>query len=108
MSLANATARQLAAKGRPMTLRRRTGTTSAFTEATVQGYPSAYRPEQLTGLVKQGDLKVIIGPDLGAITAPIKAPDMIVIDGRSYAVQGATARMVGDAIAGYELWVRGG
>lgn len=98
----------LAQYGRPMTLRRRVGTGNTFTEATVQGYASAYRPEHLTGLVRQGDLKVVIGPDTGAITAPIKGPDALVIDGRTYAVQGATPRMVGATLAGYELWVRGG
>ena len=108
MSLASAVSDMLARNGRAMTLKRRVGTSAAFTEASVTGYASAYRPEQITGLVRQGDLKVVIGPDTGAVAAPLKAPDMIVIDGRSYAVQGATARMVGDAIAGYELWVRGG
>lgn len=108
MTLPDATTRMLARTGRAMTLKRRIGTGATFTEATVQGFASAYRPEHLTGLVRQGDLKVVIGPDTGAVTAPIKAPDMLVVDGRSYAVQGATARMVGDAIAGYELWVRGG
>ena len=108
MSLAKAFLGVLARNGRTMTLRRRVGTSTAFTEVSVTGYATAYRPEQLTGLVKQGDQKIIIGPDLGAITAPIKAPDMVLMDGRSYAVQGATPRMVAGVVVGYEIWVRGG
>lgn len=108
MSLADIPARLLARNGRAMTLRRRIGTGGTFTEATVQGYAGAYKPDEITGLARQGDLKVVIGPDTGAVTAPLKAPDAIVFDGRTYAIQGATARMVGDVVAGHELWVRGG
>lgn len=105
--LAGITARQLRAKGRPMVLHRRIGKTDAFTAATVQGFASAYKPQELVGLVQQGDLKVVIGPDLGEIAAPPKKPDQILIDGRAYTIQGAAARYVGAAIDGYELWVRG-
>lgn len=108
MSLARAFRGVLARNGRTMTLRRRVGTSATFTEASVTGYATAYRPEQLAGLVKQGDQKIVIGPALGAIAAPLKAPDMIVLDGRSYAIQGATPRMVAGVVVGYEIWARGG
>jgi hypothetical protein len=107
MSLSAVTDRQLRAKGRPMVLQRRIGKTETFTSVTVMGLASAYRPQDLVGLVQQGDLKVIIGPDLGAISAPIKKPDQVLIDGRPYTIQGAAPRHVGAAIDGYELWVRG-
>ena len=106
--LAGVTSRMLARYGRPMVLQRRVGKTDAFTSITRFGKDSAYRPQDLIGLVKQGDLKVIIGPDLGAITSPLKTPDQILIDGRAYTIQGATPRHVGTMLDGYELWVRGG
>lgn len=91
-----------------MVLKRQIGTTTTYTEATIRGFASAYRPQDLVGLVKQGDLKVVIGPSLGAIAPPLKKPDRIVIDGRAYVIEGATPRYVGTAIDGHELWVRGG
>lgn len=108
MSLTTATTSLLTHLGRPMTLRRRVGTSATFTDAVVQGYATTYRPDEVAGLVRQGDMKVVIGPDTGAVSAPIKAPDMLVMDGRTYAVQGATPRMVAGVVSGYELWVRGG
>ncbi|MDB5380226.1 MAG: 38, APCd [Rubritepida sp.] len=108
MSLAGTTARMLARFGRGMVLQRRIGKTEAFTSATRLGKESAYKPTELVGLVQQGDLKVIIGPDLGAIAAPLKKPDRILIDGIAYTIQGAIPRYAGAVVDGYELWVRGG
>ncbi|MDB5415099.1 MAG: 38, APCd [Rubritepida sp.] len=107
MSLAGVTSRMLASHGRPIVLQRRIGKTDAFTSATVQGKESAYKPNELVGLVQQGDLKVVIGPDLGAVAAPLRKPDRILIDDRAFTIQGATPRYAGAAIDGYELWVRG-
>jgi len=107
VSLAGVTSRMLARHGRPMVLQRRVGKTEAFTSVTVLGKESAYKPTELVGLVQQGDLKVIIGPDLGAIAAPLKKPDQMLIDGRLHTIQGATPRYAGAAVDGYELWVRG-
>nr|WP_314074428.1 hypothetical protein [uncultured Roseococcus sp.] len=106
-ALAGVTARMLARYGRPMELRRRAGKSEELISVERRGKDSAYKPTELVGLVQQGDLKVVIGPDLGPITAPLKKPDQILIDGRPYTIQGAIARYVGSAIDGYELWVRG-
>lgn len=98
----------LARNGRAMTLRRRVGTTASFTEADALGVLRAFSPEQLVGGVMQGDARVILDAAPLAALAPPRKGDFIVVDGRTWSVQGAHARMVGDDIAAYECWVRGG
>lgn len=107
MSLANTAARMLARNGRPMTLRRRTGTTAAFTDAAVQGFMVSFNPTEVAGLVQQGDARVTIGPDVGDLTAP-RENDVLAIDGKAWRVMGAQALYVGATLAGWKLWVRGG
>ncbi len=108
MSLAGVTGRMLARHGRPMTLRRIAGTGPGYAEATVQGHLTSYRPNEIAGLVKQGDARVTIGPSIGPIAPPLRAADQLVVDGRTWAVQGATPRYSGGTLVGWELHVRGG
>lgn len=98
----------LARNGRRMTLRRRIGTTSTFTEAAALGVLRGFSPDELVGGVMQGDARVILDAAPLAALAPPRKGDFLVADGRTWSVQGAHARMVGDDLAAYELWVRGG
>jgi hypothetical protein len=97
----------LARHGRAMTLRRRTGTTETFTDAAVRGYLTSFRPDQLTGGVRQGDAQVT----LGSATAPLSGVatgDLLTIDGASWSVLRAQPLYAGATVAGWRLWVRGG
>lgn len=108
MSLVATTARHLAQRGRPMVLRRRVGATAAFVEATVQGFLRQFRPEEVAGLIKQGDATVVLAPDIAPIPAPPRPGDSLVVDGRTWTVQGASPRRVGAALAAWDLHVTGG
>lgn len=107
MSLRGVTGRMLARNGRPMVLKRRIGTSYDFAEATVQGFMTAYSPEEITGLLMQGDARVVIAPVAGALATPA-ANDVLVVDGFDWTVMGATPRHVGSTLDGWTLWVRGG
>jgi hypothetical protein len=107
MSLSSVIDRQLRTKGRPMVLKRRVGTGTTFTSATVRGFLVAFSPQDITGEVRQGDARVTIGSDTGALGV-VRANDILTIDGQDWQVLGATPRHVGATLAGYTVWVRGG
>jgi hypothetical protein len=107
MSIVNAVPRILERFGRPVTLRRRIGTGTTFTEATANGYLRQFSPEEIAGGVMNGDARLIIDAEPLSNLAPVKG-DFVLIDGRSWAVLGAHARMTSDNLTSYELWVRGG
>jgi hypothetical protein len=100
--------RLLAQRGRPMVLRR-PGT--PYIDVTVQGFKAAFSPEQITGGVQQGDCRVQILADeitAAAWPGPPKNKDSVVVDGRTWSVQGATPLYDGATLLGFSLWVRGG
>lgn len=109
--LAGAAPRMLTRYGRAMTLRRRVGTGSTFTEVAVMATLRDFSPDRVVGGVMQGDAEAVIdaAPVLAAsgFGAPRKG-DLLVADGRTWAVQGAKPRAVGSAVVAYDLWVRGG
>lgn len=98
----------LARNGRAVTLRRRIGSTARFNEAETVGVLRAFAPEQLVGGVMQGDARVILDAAPLADMAPPRKGDFLVVDGRTWSVQGAHARMVRDCAPAFECWVRGG
>jgi hypothetical protein len=108
--LLTARRRHLAAKGRPMTLRRQTANNPAvYTDLAVIGFLRSYRPQEMQGDVRQGDAEVALTNDeLGAVGVAPRARDLILIDGRTWAIQNATPVYDGLALAGFTLWVRGG
>jgi hypothetical protein len=111
VSLAATTARMLARYGRAMTLRRRTGTTTSFTDVAVIGVLHNFSPEELAGGVMQGDARIIIGAGPVIASAGFGQPrkgDFVVADGRTWQVQGAQARADGSTVVGYEIHGRGG
>lgn len=109
MSLAGTVTRMLARNGRPMTLRRRVGTALAtFNSATVQGFLVSFAPQEVIGLVQQGDARVTISPDVGATLAAPRENDVLLVDGKAWRVMGAHALYAGTTLAGWRLWVRGG
>jgi hypothetical protein len=92
-----------------MTLRRRTGTTNAFTTAPVTGHMVAFSPQEVVGLVSQGDARVTILPDVGQDLIAPREKDTLLIDGRVWQIMGPPhALYSGATLAGWRLWVRGG
>jgi hypothetical protein len=96
--------------GRPMKLRRRVGTTSTFTDVDVYGADRGYKPDEIAGLLQQGDRRVTIGTAeilAASWPAPPRKGDFLVIDGVSTAVQGVEPRYLGTTPLAYVMWVRG-
>lgn len=97
--------------GRPMTLRRRIGTTNTYNEVVVKGIPEGYKPAELMGGLQQGDRSVTIGnSEIAAQVAyvgPPKKADFLVIDGAATAIQGVETVYLGTAILAHVIWVRG-
>lgn len=89
--------------GRVMEYKRRVGTTTEFTIVEVHGRSRTYRPDELVGLVVQGDRKIRLSAlETGALGAPKKGD---ILDGG--AVQGAEALYDGEVLVGHVVWVRG-
>ncbi|WP_207479567.1 hypothetical protein [Arenibaculum pallidiluteum] len=110
MSAAAKVAAALAKYGRPMTLRRRVGTTSAFSDVTVKGVADGYKPAELVGGIVQGDRQVTISNAEIAAAAwpgPPKKGDFVMIDGVQTAVQGVETKHLATDILAHVLWVRG-
>jgi hypothetical protein len=92
--------------GRPMELKRRIGTTSAFTACTVYGKDRGYHPAELVGGVIQGDRRIRIAQaDIVAAAWPGPPKKNDLLDGG--AVQGIQPLYDRGAVVGFAVWVRG-
>lgn len=103
--------RMLAAKGRPMTLRRQTSINpEVFVDLTVQGFDRSFQPQEITGGVRQGDRQVeILNDELAAASWPVLRGKVlrIVIDGATATVVDVFPLYEGASLIGHRLWVRG-
>lgn len=109
MSAYDRFAASLRRAGRPMTLKRRVGTTSAFTECTVNGKARFYKPEELVNGVIQGDRRIRVSQaDIAAAAwpGPPKAGSTDYLDGG--VIQGVEKLYDGATLVGFVCWVRGG
>ena len=101
----------LARYGRAMTLRRRVGTTDTFTDVTVYGVTRSFSPAELVADIKQGDMEITISNSeitAAAWPGPPAKGDFIVVDGRSWTLQGAFPRNLSSTVLAFVLWARGG
>lgn len=97
-------------RGRFMSLRRRIGTTSTYTEVAVRGLDRGYTAEELVGSIAQGDRRVIISnAEISAANwpGPPRRGDIIVIDGVTTTVQAPDTRHLLSETLGHVLQVRG-
>lgn len=103
--------RALAAKGRTMTLRRLTST-STSTDISLLGYMTRYNPlDVTTGSITQGDALIAIMNDEiieAAWPGPPRPRDQMVIDSRVWVVRGVDAVFEGPTCIGHNIAVRGG
>lgn len=109
--LAAAPQRLLSRYGRAMTLRRRVGTGATFTEIAVTATLRDFSPDRIVGGVMQGDAEAVV--DAAPLRAAVgfgnpRKGDLLVADGRTWAVLGAKPRAVGAQVVAYDLWIRGG
>lgn len=89
--------------GRLVEYKRRIGTTSGFEALSVHGRARTYKPDELVGLVQQGDRKIRISAlETGALGKPAKGDKL---DGG--AVQGVEDLYDGETLVGHVVWVRG-
>lgn len=112
MALLEGRRRAIIRRGRAMTLRRALPTSPVtYAECPLLGFQAFYRPEHITGGVRQGDARVqILNDEIAALSwpGPPVSQDLIVIDGRTWAVVGALAVYEGSSCIGFDLHVRGG
>jgi hypothetical protein len=103
--------RSLAAKGRPMTLRRQL-TTSTKIDVTVQGFLTLFRADQVgMGSIMQGDgIVAILNDEIATASwpGPGRSRDQMIIDGRTWAVLGSTPIYEAGVCIGHSISVRGG
>jgi hypothetical protein len=96
----------LAKYGRDMALTRLPSTV-----VTVKGVAQAYAPGEIVGGIAQGDQRVTIsdaGIAASAWPGPPRKGDRIVIDGRTWTVQGCESKYLTASILAHVLWCRGG
>jgi hypothetical protein len=97
-------------RGRPAPLRRRVGTTSSFTDVTVDVVSAGYQPQELVGTILQGDRKAVISNDeieAASWPGPPRKGDLLVLDGVSTTIQTSVAMYDKLGIIAYILQVRG-
>lgn len=110
MSFETSRRRMLASRGRIMTLKRQITPSSEISHPLL-GFLQTYRAEQVSGDVRQGDATVATMHDEIAAAAWVPPPrvrDILVIGGRTWAVQGSKPIYDGETLIGWEFWVRGG
>lgn len=98
----------LAARGRPMLLRRQAGV--VISTVTAIAFARAFNPGEIAGGVQQGDVRIeTLADEMAAAAWPVppKNPDRITMDGRTYTVIGATGVYEGPQLIGYSIWARG-
>ncbi len=106
--------RQIKRRGVLVRLRRQNPGPAPFTYAEVPFLVvlSAFKPDQLTGGVQQGDANLqTLDDEIRAARwpGPPRIKDTIVFpDGKTWAILGAMVVRDGPAVIGHWLWVRGG
>lgn len=112
MSAAASIAAALTKYGRPMTLKRRQGTTDDFDSVTVYGVDQATKsPDDRVDNFRPGDRTVTISDTEIAAQSDYAGPpqegDILVVDGREWLVQGCNTRHLGAVALAHVLWIRG-
>ena len=110
MSLADEIEAEIVAIGRPIVLRRVTGTRQVPIDVTVAAIVSGYQPQQLVGAVAEGDRQVIIGNATilrRKWPGPPRRNDKAIIDGVTVNVQDCDSLDVAGEIVRYNMHVRG-
>lgn len=107
-----ATYRRMLGDFETIQIRRMTSGSPGFVDYSCLARVTEYGPDQLVGMVQQGDLKVIaLHADLVAagFPLPIREADFVRFNSKSYAIQkvDGNSRRVGGVTIAYELIARG-
>lgn len=101
--------------GSTVTLRRRVGTTAAFTDAAVKATKKQYQPtegvrlSEVPGDKESGDeIFTVSALDLASWPTPPVKGDFLVSGGRTWAVLGAEPKEVADVMCAWLIHARGG
>jgi hypothetical protein len=96
--------RQIHANGRAMVLRR-----NGIADLVICGVDRAYQPDELTGGLQTGDVRIeALNDEIAAAAWPVPPmrPDRILVDGKTLAIQGAHPVHEGPVLIGWSLWAR--
>lgn len=110
MSVADEIEAEVTTYGQQVVLRRLTGTGLTPTDVTLFAVVRGYQPQDLVGMIAEGDRRVIMGNK--AIVAaswpgPPKRDDQIVIDGKSTNIIACASITLDGDIARHDIQVRG-
>lgn len=94
--------------GQTVTVRRIIGTTTqTHQDATVKASIRNYQPQDLIGPIQQGDREAIINPSAEGWPWPVKAGDVVIIDGAVTNVKQVETRHWREEVAFYVATCRG-
>jgi len=109
-SEALATYREMIADvGQPVAIRRYIGTGPArpYTDTATMAYVRNYGSSELIGAIVQGDQKAITLVDSLAAILPITTSDLLLVDGREYAIKNPMKRVVAGVLVALEIHAKG-
>jgi hypothetical protein len=99
-------------RGRPATLRRQTAVKpAAYTDVALLVVSTHYSPEAIHEAVKQGDVKLATTNDEIAAAGwpgPPASTDLVILDGKTWSVEGVEQVFEAAVCIGFVLQVRGG
>lgn len=96
--------RAVASYGQTVILRK---ANTAIGQVSVNGHVRNYKPEELVGIIEQGDSKVILSPT-GLETFGVPPQNgFVVIDGKPRMIKAATPMKVANTLVRIELAVKG-
>lgn len=96
--------RQIAAHGQEVSFRKADGSATLVARGFIRGY----KPDQLVGLIQEGDRQVVLSPsDLGAFGAPANQ-DLVSINDEVGTVQSVSQTHINDTLVRLDVRVRVG
>jgi hypothetical protein len=97
-------------EGSPAVLSRFTGTSGIHYDVNVYAVERGYKPEQISGEIKQGDRECRISNReilAHAWPGPPRAADVLIMSGRNFRVMGVNVLEIGGEVVEHVLQVRG-
>ena len=95
--------------GQAVAIRRYTGTgpSRPHVDTATTAYVRNYGSSELIGAIVQGDQKAITLVDSLAAILPVTTSDLLVVDGREYAIKNPMKRVVAGVLVALEIHAKG-